>query len=76
MLILEKLILLRVTDPAVVIVICIHENGNENHVLFFEIICLFLGLPEIFEATAAYQGTPLQADRHSRNPPTEIDKHK
>ena len=54
---------------------CINKNGNENHVLFFEIICLFLGLPEISEATAAYQGTPLQADRHSRSPPTETNKH-
>ena len=49
---------------------------NETNSLFFEIICLFQDLPETSEAIAAYLGTLLQADKHSRSPPTETDKHK
>ena len=48
---------------------------NETNSLFFEIICLFQDLPETSEAIAAYLGTLLQADKHSRSPPTEMDKH-
>ena len=48
---------------------------NETNSLFFEIICLFQDLPETSEAIAAYLGTLLQADKHSRSPPTETDKH-
>ena len=51
------------------------SSVNETNSLFFEIICLFQDLPETCEAIAAYLGTPLQADKHSRSPPTETEKH-
>ena len=51
------------------------SSVNETNPLFFEIICLFQDLPETSEAIAAYLGTLLQADKHSRSPPTETDKH-
>ena len=62
-------------DPVVGIAAKQLSKVNETNSLFFEIICLFQDLPETSEAIAAYLGTLLQADKHSRSPPTETDKH-